>query len=643
MAIRVRRGTSDKFDKSKLVQGELSIVTDNGELYFCFGAGNTRKLASKEDLQAMLDSSETSYEALQQLIADLETNPNELTNILANISALQSGKLDKTGNSQSNTVTFLESATDEDIASGDTHSTLFGKIMKSTKSLRSKIENNTNIIGLNLLDYGATGNDDFINDTAINNAINDAITNATLYNGGVEVIFPVGVFRISTYPSSLRQETITTLKDLKNITIRGQGKNTVIKGVSDLGFDVLQLNGVENLNIKDLSITSVKLNANDTTYGVNGISITNGTRNIHGKNIYVYDLPYVVKTDYVDGGKALTVQQGSLGISNCENIEFEHCSSKNVAFGFECSYDGQEQYKPNNIHIHNNDFECFYRGITIGNSPSTNGNYIDNSMGDVHHNTITGAQQGIVLSRVTNWNANDNILINTDVSIPTKINYDNRVVPIILVGVNSSNVINNDVFYAKCDNYLETSATYNGASTGCNVSFNNFTGHCIGVAHNTSDVGGNNCNKSTFISNTFKNYDGTLVNTLLLAVSNDNMFFYGSMNRLKKLSINTSGDSNADLAINGTLGFAYTDGISIYTKLFTDAFAIAIQQTGSSNPLEKVFEVKNNSGVNKFIITANGAIRSDNYESSAVPTSQNKRIPWYGTDGTLLGYIPLYN
>ena len=52
----------------------------------------------------MLDMSETSYSSLIQLIADLENDPNELTNILNNISALQSGKIDKTAIVQTDTV-----------------------------------------------------------------------------------------------------------------------------------------------------------------------------------------------------------------------------------------------------------------------------------------------------------------------------------------------------------------------------------------------------------------------------------------------------------------------------------------------------------------------------------------------------------
>lgn len=59
-------------------------------------------------------------------------------------------KLDKTGDSKDNKVTFTEAAADTDIASGDTHATLFGKILKSIKSLKvniANIINGTTIVG----------------------------------------------------------------------------------------------------------------------------------------------------------------------------------------------------------------------------------------------------------------------------------------------------------------------------------------------------------------------------------------------------------------------------------------------------------------------------------------------------------------
>lgn len=104
MAIRVRRGNQADFDGNKLVAGELGLVLDKGEVYFCYSPGNTKKLMTAEDLQNLLNASPEAYIALQQLIADLTTDPNELANILSNISALQSGKIDKTSMVNTDTI-----------------------------------------------------------------------------------------------------------------------------------------------------------------------------------------------------------------------------------------------------------------------------------------------------------------------------------------------------------------------------------------------------------------------------------------------------------------------------------------------------------------------------------------------------------
>lgn len=95
MAITNRKGLSSALVKSKLLPGELAVTTDTGELYFCYSAGNVKKVATFEDVQAILDASPEAYIALQALLADLALNPSELTNILNNVLALQSGKADK--------------------------------------------------------------------------------------------------------------------------------------------------------------------------------------------------------------------------------------------------------------------------------------------------------------------------------------------------------------------------------------------------------------------------------------------------------------------------------------------------------------------------------------------------------------------
>lgn len=135
MAIQHRRGLKVDFDPNKMLPGEFAYALDTAELFYCYSTGNVKKLATIEDLQILLDTNETAYTALQQLIAELE-NETVLTGILSDISNLQDNKLDKTGVSSNNTVIFSEATEDEDIVSGETHTTLFGKILKSIKTFR---------------------------------------------------------------------------------------------------------------------------------------------------------------------------------------------------------------------------------------------------------------------------------------------------------------------------------------------------------------------------------------------------------------------------------------------------------------------------------------------------------------------------
>lgn len=146
MAIQHRRGLKVDFDPNKMLPGEFAYALDTAELFYCYGVGNVKRLATIEDIEILLDTNETAYTALQQLIAELE-NETVLSGLLADISNLQDNKLDKTGVSSNNTVIFSEASEDEDIVSGESHTTLFGKILKSIKTFRGNISNITTNIG----------------------------------------------------------------------------------------------------------------------------------------------------------------------------------------------------------------------------------------------------------------------------------------------------------------------------------------------------------------------------------------------------------------------------------------------------------------------------------------------------------------
>lgn len=132
---------------------------------------------------------------------------------------------------------------------------------------------------------------------------------AAITAGSVEIYLPAGVYDVGTQNLPWRQDGVpSSLLDCNHVTIRGDGPQTVLKTTSVDGADVLQLNGLKNLTIRDLAITA---EISGTVAGSNGISVTNGFDNINILDVWMLNLPSLDKTgsgDYIDGGKGLTIQ-----------------------------------------------------------------------------------------------------------------------------------------------------------------------------------------------------------------------------------------------------------------------------------------------------------------------------------------------
>lgn len=88
MAILMRRGASTNFYASRMTPGEFAIDTDTGEVHYCYQAGQVKTLATKEELQQILDDSPEAYEALQELISALD-DQTVLSGILSDITNLK--------------------------------------------------------------------------------------------------------------------------------------------------------------------------------------------------------------------------------------------------------------------------------------------------------------------------------------------------------------------------------------------------------------------------------------------------------------------------------------------------------------------------------------------------------------------------
>ncbi|KQT31169.1 hypothetical protein ASG29_14380 [Sphingomonas sp. Leaf412] len=154
------------------------------------------------------------------------------------------------------------------------------------------------------VDFGALP-DGATSVAALRSAINAAWLSA-LANGH-DLYHPGGVYDIGDASFPWRQDAgVAGLLDCRNVTIFGNGPNSVFQTTSDDGADVFQLRAVRNLHFRNLCLKAV-LNG-DRGSGSNGVSVTGGYDNITLLDIWCEALPAVAKADHLDGGKALTIQ-----------------------------------------------------------------------------------------------------------------------------------------------------------------------------------------------------------------------------------------------------------------------------------------------------------------------------------------------
>lgn len=60
MAIQMRRGNAANYDETKMLPGEFGVATDEKELYIAFGAGDSKRVLTEDDIQEV-DSSFDAY------------------------------------------------------------------------------------------------------------------------------------------------------------------------------------------------------------------------------------------------------------------------------------------------------------------------------------------------------------------------------------------------------------------------------------------------------------------------------------------------------------------------------------------------------------------------------------------------------
>lgn len=187
MAIQNRRGNYSDFDPEKMVPGEWATVlsgdpnaSDGKSIYHCFSAGNVKRMATYEDMEDNINkatddirnefledinnatqsantaasSANQAAQTAQQAAQDAQNAAESIEGAVegtiindqtpSNVTAF-SGKyvddtfLKKTGDATNTTVKFAPPNEEQDLASGETSGTLFGKIVKKLSVIKAAI------------------------------------------------------------------------------------------------------------------------------------------------------------------------------------------------------------------------------------------------------------------------------------------------------------------------------------------------------------------------------------------------------------------------------------------------------------------------------------------------------------------------
>jgi hypothetical protein len=148
---------------------------------------------------------------------------------------------------------------------------------------------------------------------------------------GKDLFFPAGIYSSGTKNMPFKNPVYpaVSLLDCLNITIYGDGPNTILRSDSVVGADVLNLYSVKNLHIRNMMLKSA---VSGSSSGSNGVSIVGGFDNITLDYIWCENLAYVDKASYLDGGKAFTIQPGT-PTTTCGTVKGTNLFAKGCVHG----------------------------------------------------------------------------------------------------------------------------------------------------------------------------------------------------------------------------------------------------------------------------------------------------------------------
>lgn len=220
------------------------------------------------------------------------------------------------------------------------------------------------------------------------------------------------VVQNANFPWKNPASPASSYKDYRGAKIICDGPGVIFKTVSVNGADVWQLNAVSGLSIIGWPTVTATISSQDNA-GSNGVSVTNGGQNLYVE-IEAENLPFTVKPTYLDGGKAVSLQNGSALLLGNKNITLKCRRAKNCAYGFTADMvlDGVITNPQSGIIIDVVAEDCYRAGQVSGSEPTltvpTNGV----EFGMTIKLTSVNCQQAYIEAR--GWNVDSDVhVVNT--------------------------------------------------------------------------------------------------------------------------------------------------------------------------------------------------------------------------------------
>jgi len=225
---------------------------------------------------------------------------------------------------------------------------------------------------------------------------------------GKDLYFPAGIYSSGTNNMPFKNTTYpaVSLLDCGNITIYGDGPNTILRSDSVAGADVLNLYSVKNLHIRNMM---VKAAISGSFAGSNGVSVVGGFDNITLDHIWCENLPYVDKASYLDGGKALTIQPGTPS-TECGTLKATNIFANGCVYGAGLEVDLVNwSTKAHAIEIDVVAEDC-YEGVIFSAGAASGALTAGMTMGYKVKAQIINCQRNVIIGRAHGVNIEANII-----------------------------------------------------------------------------------------------------------------------------------------------------------------------------------------------------------------------------------------